>query len=246
MRKWLPAIMTLCGYGLSFLVYSRLPDPTALSLERLLPFDTPGEPDLVPRAVAAFGLPSLALLVMLLLHEAPVSPLGRAAGRIMGFGEGGGGGRPVEYHKFAQSYRLIVSWVVTLVLSMHVAVLANALGWYREPGMIVGVALGMGLILVGNIFPRIRPNPVAGIRTRRTMADPILWARVHRVYGVTWVILGVMVVIVALTAPRFALIAGAAALLFSGLAALATPRLLPTAIILAGLSAPITAAIHLL
>jgi uncharacterized membrane protein len=233
MRKWIPAVLVTCGYGLSLAVYGQLPDAVLFGLDRLLPFAS-GQADLMPRAVAAFGLPTIALLVLLLLHEAPVRPLGRAAARALGFGDTASGRRPVEYHKFAGSYQLIVAWVVMLVLSMHIAVLSTALGWGGEPGTIVGIVFGGGLIVVGNIMPRLRPNPVAGIRTARTMADPNLWSRVHRLYGIFWVIAGIVVLIVALTVPRLALIIGVAALLLTSIAALAVPALLPAAILLAG------------
>jgi uncharacterized membrane protein len=222
--------MTLFGYGLSLAVFSQLPHTMPLGLEALLPWTPGGQPELVPRAVAALLLPTVALLLAVLLHEAPVSPLGRTFGRLTGFGVEGG--KPaVEYHKFAPSYRLIVCWVVGLVLSMHLAVLANALGWHREPGTIVGLAFGIGLIIVGNIMPRLRPNPVAGIRTQRIMSDPTLWARVHRLYGASWVVAGVVVCIVALAAPRYALVAGIAALLLSTIV-IAIPRVAQVAAII--------------
>jgi len=241
MLKWFPAVMTLCGYALSLAVYRQLPSDVTLDLARLLPMGWTAQTDVVPRSVVAFGLPSLALLVFLLLHEAPVSRLGRAAARLFPVRDESGEPRPVEYHKFAPSYRLIVSWVVMLVLSMHLAVLSSALGWYGEPGTIVGVVFGLGLVIVGNIMPRLRPNPVAGVRTARTMADPKLWARIHRVYGAFWVIAGITVLIVAMTVPRYAMVTGIAALLFSSLAVLVAPRLLPAAIIFAGVMIPISA-----
>src|SRR5687767_3970521 len=119
MLKWFPAVMTLCGYALSLAVYRQLPSDVTVDLARLLPMTWAAQADVVPRSVVAFGLPSLALLVFLLLHEAPVSRLGRAAARLFPISDGSGERRPVEYHKFAPSYRLIVSWVVMLVLSMH-------------------------------------------------------------------------------------------------------------------------------
>ena len=238
MRKWLPACLVLFAYALSLAVYQRLPGMVPVGLDRLLPF-AEEQPDLVPRAAVALGLPTIALLLLLLLHEAPVSPLGRAAARLLGFGDTAGGRRPVEYHKFAGSYRLIVCWIVMLVLSMHLAVLSNALGWHGEPGTIVGIAFGLALMVIGNVMPRLRPNPVAGIRTARTMADPNLWARVHRMYGAFWVVAGIVVLVVAMTTPRFALIAGVLALLLSSLVAFTAPGLLPATIILAGLGVPI-------
>ncbi len=230
MPRWFPLVLTLCGYALSVAVYQRLPDPVALDLGRLLPITSAGQPDGIPRSVAAFGLPTLAVLLFLLLYEAPVSRLGRAAARLFPVRDVDGNPRPVEYHKFAPSYRLIVAWVVMLVLSMHLAVLSSALGWHEEPGTIVGIVFGIGMIVVGNIMPRLRPNPVAGIRTPRTMADPQLWARIHRVYGAFWMIGGIAVLVVAIGLPRWAMVTGLAAILLSSLAMLAVPRGLSKAV----------------
>jgi uncharacterized membrane protein len=242
MLRWSPAVMTLCGYALSLAVYRQLPDAVTLGLDGLFPIRFTGRPDAVPRSVAAFGLPTLALLVFLLLYEAPVSPLGRAAARLLPVRDPSGAARPVEYHKFAPTYRLIVAWVVMLVLSMHLAVLSSALGWYGEPGAVVGIVLGLGLVIVGNAMPRLRPNPVAGIRTARTMADPKLWARIHRVYGAFWMVAGIVVLIVAITAPHYAIVTAVAAFLLSSLPVLAGLRMLPAAIILAALALPISGA----
>jgi len=235
MRKWIPAGMVLFGYALSLAVYGRLPDVVPLGLEALLPWTPSAQPELVPRAISAFGLPSIALLLAMLLHEAPVSPLGRLAARLLGFGAEGG--KPaVEYHKFAPSYRLIVCWIVALVVSIHFAAIMYAVGLYREPGTIVGLVFGIGLVIVGNIMPRLRPNPIAGIRTGRVMSDPKLWARVHRVYGVAWVAAGIVVVVVAIAAPRYALVAGIATLLLSTVV-VGIPRVVQVAVLITLLGA---------
>ena len=222
-REWIPAMLVVGGYALSLSVYRELPAIVAPDLGRLLPVTPPSSPDGIPRMVAAFGLPTLALVIGLLLHEAPVSRLGRAAGRAFGFGANVATA-DADYHKYAGSYRLIVAWTVALILSFHVAILASALSWPVEPGLIVGLTLGAGLLIVGNVMPRLRPNAIAGIRTARTMRDPVLWARVHRVYGALWLVCGIAVLAVALMAPRYALAAGAAALLMTSLAMLAVPR----------------------
>ncbi len=223
MRKWIPLFLTFGGFALSVAVHGQLEPRVALDVGKLLPLTPPGDPDVLPRFVAAFGLPSLALLLWGLLHEAPVSRIGRAAGRLFP-------ARSInvlsvsDYEKFAPSYRLIVIWAVSLVLAMHVAILAAALAWPVHPGLIVGLVLGAGLLVVGNVMPRLRPNPVAGIRTARTMQDPLLWAQVHRRYGAFFLIGGAVVLAVAVLAPRYALTVGAATLLITSLASLVAPR----------------------
>jgi uncharacterized membrane protein len=224
MRKWIPALLVLAGYAFSAAVYSRLPEVMPFDFRGLLPMETADVPDMMPRWVGALLLPSLALAMLFLMHEAPESRLGRMAARLIsrGFTDA----PPLEYHKFADSYRLIVAWIVSLVLSMHLAMIAVVLGWSFAPGTIVGVVLGAGLLVIGNLMPRLRPNAVAGIRTASTLRDPLLWARVHRIYGALWLVAGVAVIVVAVAAPRWAFAAGVGALLLSSLAMLfVTPSL---------------------
>ncbi len=220
MRKWFPAILVLCGFAISIAVYRQLPDPVPADLRGLLPVAIDAEVDVLPRPVAAFGLPTLALILLMILHEAPARSLGRAAWRLADARDGGQGLPPVEYDKFAPSYRLIVSWVVMLVLAVHFALLSSVLSWRLAPGLIVGAVFGAGLIVIGNVMPRLRPNAIAGIRTAQTMRDPRLWARVHRTYGAFWLVAGIAVLIVAFVAPRYSLATGVAALLVSSLAML--------------------------
>ena len=146
----------------------------------------------------------------------------------MPVGDGDEAAQQREYEKFAPSYRLIVGWVVMLVLAIHVALLASVLSWSIAPGMIVGAVFGIGLVVVGNIMPRLRPNPIAGIRTRRTMSDPQLWARLHRTYGIAWLVAGIAVIVIAVAAPRYALLAGVTAPLLSSVAMLVVQSDSPT------------------
>jgi uncharacterized membrane protein len=87
------------------------------------------------------------------------------------------------------------------------------MGWRLRSGTVVGITLGAGLVLVGNAMPRLRQNAVAGIRTARTMSDPVAWARAHRILGAFWLAAGVLTVLTAIVAPRYALTAGIVLLL---------------------------------
>lgn len=218
MRKWMPAALVLLGYGLSALVYRRLPEMAPLDLRPLLPPGFGGRPDLVPRGLLAIGLPTLALLVWSLMHEAPVSRLGRWSARLFP------GSTPAPYDRYAPTYRLAVIWVVSVILAVHVAALGGALGWGVAAGRVVGGTLGLGLMLFGNEMPKLRQNPIAGIRTPSTMRDPLEWARVHRVFGRVWLVVGLLTVGVAVLAPRYALAAALGGVLLSALSIFAIPR----------------------
>ena len=75
--------------------------------------------------------------------------------------------------------------------------------------------LGLGLAALGNVMPRLRPNPIMGLRTRATLNDPVLWARMHRLFGSLLLASGVLVMLLALTAVQYALIGFVATLLLS-------------------------------
>lgn len=212
MRKWTPAALIAAAFAASALLTQRVTSPTPSGFHRLLPPEFSVGADSISPLVALFGIPALALIVWALLFEAPVSRLGLAAGRRLF-----NAGEP-RYEVFAPTYRLIVLWVVCLVLSLHLAFVAEVLDWSLQPGTIVGVTLGAGMMLVGNAMPRLRPNAVAGIRTARTMNDPVAWARVHRTFGAVWLAAGIFIVIVSIVAPRYALVTALVLLFLSLLA----------------------------
>jgi hypothetical protein len=73
------------------------------------------------------------------------------------------------------TYHAIVATVVFFILGVHLAVLF-ALTSQLQVNVVrvvahgVPVMLGLALIIVGNLLPRLRPNVVIGIRTSRTLS----------------------------------------------------------------------------
>jgi uncharacterized membrane protein len=165
-----------------------------------------------------FALPTVALLLWALLYEAPVSRLGLAAGRLLF------DAKKPRYELFAPTYRLIVLWIVCLLLSFHLALLSDALQWPVEPGRIVGITLGAGLMFIGNAMPRLRPNAVAGIRTARTMSDPVHWARVHRIFGAALLACGCITIVTSLVAARYSLVTALGLLILASFFGLVVAR----------------------
>lgn len=99
----------------------------------------------------------------------------------------------------------IVARVAVFVVSVHAAVLAGVLGLLSGEAWasrVVPLMLGVTLIGVGNLVPRIRPNRAIGIRTERTLSDRACWLRTHRRVGYLVVAGGVVVVLSALAVPE--------------------------------------------
>jgi uncharacterized membrane protein len=69
------------------------------------------------------------------------------------------------------------------------------------------VAIGRGLcyIILSVYVPRVAYNAALGIRTRRTLADPDLWARVHRFGGKAMRVAGGILLLAGVLAFRSAL-----------------------------------------
>jgi uncharacterized membrane protein len=115
---------------------------------------------------------------------------------------------PIDQHDTANVVLLfdsIMARLAVFVLGVHTAVLAALLGllFGREwAAQIVPLMLGITLISVGNLLPRVRPTLAIGIRTQRTLSDRACWIRTHRHAGYLVVACGVVVVLSALAVPK--------------------------------------------
>jgi uncharacterized membrane protein len=93
------------------------------------------------------------------------------------------------------TYGAIVTAALFLILGVHLAVLF-ALTSQLQVNVVRVVAhgvplmLGLTLIIIGNLLPRLRPNVVIGIRTARTLSDRGAWARANRRAGYAAVMIG--------------------------------------------------------
>ncbi len=108
---------------------------------------------------------------------------------------------------FAGTYDAIVFRIVLFISALHVTVLAGLLGRgvIARTGPLVPrlapILLGSGLMAIGNLLPRVRPNVAIGIRTAKTLGDRDAWLRANRIAGYVAVALGFGIVVAALTVP---------------------------------------------
>lgn len=107
----------------------------------------------------------------------------------------------------ARVHDAIVFRIVLFISALHGTVLVGLLG--RGMGARTGplvprlapIVLGIGLMAIGNLLPRVRPNVAIGIRTSRTLGDRDAWLRANRIAGYVAVALGFGIVIAALVVP---------------------------------------------
>jgi uncharacterized membrane protein len=108
---------------------------------------------------------------------------------------------------FMATYDAIVFRVVLFIGALHGIVLIGLLGRgvaARTGPLVprlVPLLLGAGLVAIGNLLPRVRPNVAIGIRTSRTLRDRDAWLRVNRTAGYVAVALGVGIVAAAVLIP---------------------------------------------
>jgi uncharacterized membrane protein len=196
MRKWTSVVPVLGAYALSAAVFSRLPSEARPDFSPLLPFHAAAAAP-VPRLVIALLIPTLALAVWVVLTF-----LAKVVSRD-------------AIQRFEPTYETVVFSVTSLIALMHVVFVVASLGWPSSIYQLATAIVGLGFIAVGNVMPRVRPNWIAGLRTKRTLSDPAAWASTHRLLGALMIGVGAMVVVLSIIAPRYALAAAFAALLAS-------------------------------
>ena len=209
MRKWMTVLPVAGAYTFSTAVFSQLPPNGRPDLSALLPVAIPaGAP--ISREAAALLIPTVALLVWILLVA-----LGKVQGPIKSLPEWWlneqTGSAAVA--RFEPTYSTVIFSVTSLLFLLHIVLLGSLLQWPVWSYRLFTAVLGLGMIAVGNVMPRVRPNWIAGLRTKRTLSDPSAWSRTHRLLGRLMIVAGMLVILLSVLAGRYALIVGLLALI---------------------------------
>jgi uncharacterized membrane protein len=183
-------------------------------LDGMLPFDTNEPAELVPRWLALSMMPVLGLVIWALFLAMPTAG-GARVGRFLLPRAPEEVTSPETFASFRKTYDIIVLGVVMLIVGVHAAILTGALGYPDIAIRIIPVVLGIGLVVMGNVMPRLRPNWVAGVRIARTLEDPKLWRSTHRAFGTAFVLAGLVTIVVGLAVPRYGLVTGIVAIIAS-------------------------------
>jgi uncharacterized membrane protein len=103
-----------------------------------------------------------------------------------------------NYGKFQRTFDLFLDLAVLLAIGTHLLILSKLMileglvgRWiFYVPTTLIGIIL----VILGNVLPRLRPNSTMGIRTRWTLRDEIVWMRTHRASGYLLVIFGLILI----------------------------------------------------
>jgi hypothetical protein len=203
-RKWLPLTLVAAAMAITSIAVRDLAPTVTLDLRGLLPFALEPTGDTAPRWVAVVMMPVIAALIWVLL-EIGRSRFGLSLARRLFSDTPQSMADPATIDRFSSTYDTISLSVVVLILGVHAGMIAAMLGHETLAPRIINVVMGISLVVAGNVMPRVRPNLVAGVRTRRTLTDPDLWRETHRLLGIAFVLAGAITVLVGLVAPEFGL-----------------------------------------
>jgi hypothetical protein len=190
----------------SIVAYEKLPAQVALRFGGLLPFNGIQSGGPASRALV-FLVPTITLLLWAAFRAAPTSS-GQRVGRFMLPHAADEITDPSQFNRFGSSYETIVVAVVVLLIGVQAAILSALFQHAEIASRLIPIVFGFSLILMGNVMPRVRPNWVAGLRTRRLLQDPQLWRIAHRSFGTALVDSGILTIVVAIIAPSYGLITG--------------------------------------
>ncbi len=168
------------GFALAVLLFIRLP---SLGLKDGKFAGWPFAGWAWPRFWTSFVLPFAALAIVLIFKSLSRRDPFRA-----------------NYGKFRRTYDLFLDLAVLLVFMTHVLIILSNL---MVPQGLVGrwvqflptSFIGILLIVIGNAFPRLRPNSVIGVRTRWALADEVVWMKTHRAGGYVLFVFGLTLIV---------------------------------------------------
>jgi uncharacterized membrane protein len=158
-------------FAAGFWAQARLPATAPVPIH----FDFSGTPDRwAPAYIGLFLLPAILTGVWLLPIVLPrIDPRG---GNLLRSG---------------RAFGTILLATTVVVAAAQGLVVSEAIGIRFDTTRWVGVLSGFLLIVVGNVFGKLRWNYTVGIRTPWTLADEWVWDRTHRFGGWVFVIGGV-------------------------------------------------------
>ncbi|MEO7648245.1 MAG: DUF1648 domain-containing protein, partial [Gemmatimonadaceae bacterium] len=112
--------------------------------------------------------------------------------------------RRSNYAKFKSTYETLVLSFMLFLLGVHLMMLAAALGKDISITRVMPIGVGVLFIVLGNLFPRMRPNWFIGVRTPWTLSSDKSWSRTHRLSGHLFVLSGLLTILAALFTPSLA------------------------------------------
>ncbi len=105
-----------------------------------------------------------------------------------------------NYERFDKYYYNFFFGFALFFLTMEVANIALALGIPINVGNVICFMVGVFMIFIGNMMPKIKQNFFFGVKTPWTLSDEEIWYKTHRMAGKVLVLAGIIMIISAFIA----------------------------------------------
>lgn len=100
--------------------------------------------------------------------------------------------RKFEIAPFARTYGIIVLATLAFLLVVGTIALLAGAGHHVSVELVVPIAVGALLMVIGNFMGKFRKNFFIGIRTPWTLTSDLVWERTHRLAGWLFVFAGLV------------------------------------------------------
>mgnify|MGYP002005469098 CR=1 FL=1 len=107
--------------------------------------------------------------------------------------------RNLEQSRAALSF--ILGSLALVLLAVHGATIAGALGYDLDVARVVIGAVGLLFAVIGNFLTKARSNFAVGIRTPWTLSSDEVWRQTHRVGGMAFTATGCLTLLAAILLP---------------------------------------------
>lgn len=105
------------------------------------------------------------------------------------------------YTKNHKVYRNLLVLIIVAFNSIGFNALLNVMGVVIPLEQMALIAFGLALMFTGNLFPKIKPNFVFGVRNPFTLANDVVWIKTHQFTGYLYLIGGGVILVGLLLSP---------------------------------------------
>lgn len=103
--------------------------------------------------------------------------------------------RKANYNKHSHVYHLFLVGITLLLVACSWLSALAGLGYDVNIHTLLPLALGCLFIAFGNHMPQIRSNYFFGIKTPWTLASDVVWKKTHKMGGILFCIMGILLII---------------------------------------------------
>lgn len=169
--NWMLWLIPAVSLILSAAFYNSLPQQIPMQ------FGSDGSVNYYGDKLFVFAMPAISVVVLLFMYILPkIDP------------------KKDNYKKFGKQYNWVVLLTLLILLVANISVIAYSMGYPIDVSLIVPIAVGFMLTVIGNMMPKFKQSYFVGIKTPWTLSDDEVWNRTHRIGGRIWFAGGLVMV----------------------------------------------------